>query len=83
VKTLTGSELRAEIEAEAKREGISNAEAIRRRVERGDPLTMWDVTHDLIEKLERENTDTSERNVAGNTKYYLGKWGFGRNKRRP
>ena len=83
MKTLTGSELRADIEAEAKREGISNAEAIRRRVERGDPLTMWDLTHDIIERLERETPDTGPREVSSRKKYYLRKWGFGRNKRRP
>ena len=80
--------LAAKIEAEARATGQSKSEVVRRKLERDDeggprPLTMWDVTGDLIEKLERENTDTRVRNVAGNKKYYLKKWGYGRNKRHP
>jgi hypothetical protein len=81
--------LAAKIESEARATGQSKSEVVRRKLERDDegggprPLTMWDVTGDLIEKLERENTDTRKRNVAGNKKYYLKKWGYGRNKRHP
>jgi hypothetical protein len=80
--------LAAKIEAEARAAGVSKSEVVRRKLEREDeagprPLTMWDVTRDIIEKLERENTDTRVRNVAGNKKYYLKKWGFGKNKRHP
>ena len=91
MKTLTvkiPEALAAEIEAEARSTGTSKSDVVRRRLEYGReggprPLTMWDVTHDLIEKLERENTDTRTRNVAGRTKYYLRKWGYGKNKRHP
>ena len=81
--------LAAKIEAEARATGKSKSEIVRRKLEQDTegggprPLTVWDVSRDLIEKLERENTDTRKRNVAGNKKYYLKKWGYGRNKRHP
>ena len=92
MKTLTvkiPEPLAAEIEAEARSTGKSKSDVVRQRLERGRsesgprPLTVWDMSHDLIEKLERENTDTPTRNVAGNKKYYLRKWGYGKNKRHP
>jgi hypothetical protein len=89
MKTLTVKVpelLAAEIEAEARSTGTSKSDVVRRRLERGregggpHSITMWDLTHDLIEKLERENSDPRPRNVAGRKKYYLRKWAFGKNK---
>lgn len=82
--------LAAEIEAEARSTGASKSDVVRRRLERtrGNtsgprPLTVWDLSHDLIEKLERENTDTRVSDVARHKKEYLRKWGYGQNKRHP
>lgn len=81
--------LAAEIEAEARAKGTTKSEVVRRRLENGRQghgpreLTMWDVSRDIIERLERENTDSTPRDVASRKKYYLRKWGFGKNKRHP
>ncbi len=94
MKTLTlriPDALAAEIEAEARATGMSKSDVARRRLERGRngdgegprPLSFWDVTRDLIEPLEREAAGEPMTDVASNKKYYLRKWGFGKNKRRP
>ena len=82
--------LAAEIEEEARSTGKSKSDVVRQRLERSSkegpgprPLTVWDVSRDLIEKLERENTEPATRDVASRHKYYLRKWGYGKNKRHP
>lgn len=80
--------LAAEIEAEAREKGMKKSDVVRRRLARRDDegpreLTMWDLTRDIIEKAERETPDTGPRDVSARKKYYLRKWGFGKNKRRP
>lgn len=79
--------LAAEIEAEARSTGTSKSEVVRQRLERTRkndgprPLTMWDVTHDLIEKLEHE-TSTLPPDFSARKKQYLRKWGFGKKRHR-
>ena len=77
--------LAADIEAEARSTQSSKSEVVRKRLERGreggpHPLTFWDVTHDLIEKLPVDTTMPAD--LSARKKYYLRKWGFGKNKRR-
>jgi len=89
VKTLTvkiTERLAAEIEAEARSTGTTKSDVVRRRLECPQasgprPLTMWDVTHDLIEKLEGE-TSTLPRDFSARKKHYLRKWGFGKKRHR-
>lgn len=94
MKTLTlriPDALAAQLEAEARAKGLSKSDVARHRLEHkcnGDgegprPLSFWDVTRDILEPLELLPLDDGPRDVSARKKYYLRKWGFGKNKRRP
>ena len=80
--------LAAEIEAEARAKGMSKSDVVRGRLERGRengggprPLTVWDLSRDLIEKLENE-ASTLPTDFSARKKHYLRKWGYGKKRHR-